>query len=590
MALVLALVLALLPGGHTARAATYTVTNTDDSGPGSLRQAIIDANNNPDPDTIEFNISFIGNYCFFPSGVCRIRPTSPLPALTDDGTTIDGYTQPGALEATETTSATLKIEIDGYNAGAGADGLTITSANNVVKGLAIRRFSGDGISISSSDATDNIISGNYIGTDANGTDDQGNAWRGVHIHSGAQNNTIGGATPGERNVISGNDRNGITISGSGNTVCGNYIGTDASGTADLGNAEDGVNIYNDAQNNIIGGTMPDERNIISGNDRNGISISGSGNTVCGNYVGTDASGTTDLGNTDHGVSIGGGDRNNTIGGATSGERNVISGNDGHGILIYGSSNTVSGNYIGTDASGTADMGNTEQGIHIAGGGDNNTIGGTTPGERNVISGNDWDGVGMSGSTVENNTVCGNYIGTDASGTVDLGNAEAGIDLCTGAKYNTVGPGNLITYNSEDGVQVSRGSDAISNTITQNSIFSNALGIHLTYGANGGIGAPVIFTTTLGSVNVVGSACPDCTVELFENSDTDGEGESYVANTTADLGGTFTLTVDFLSDPYLTATATDPVSGTSEFSTVFTATVSGAPPAEPIYLPIVLRVV
>jgi hypothetical protein len=578
-------VLAPLPGGDTAQAATYRVTNTNDSGPGSLRQAIIDANNNTDPDTIEFNIPS-GLGCNFLTGVCTIQPTSPLPPLTDDGTTIDGYTQYGALEATGTTSATLKIIIDGSSAGDGADGLTITSAGNVIKGLVICSFSRYGVDISGSGATDNTVCGNHIGTDANGTADLGNAWHGVYISDGAQNNTVGGDTAGERNVISGNDRYGIVIYGSdtmSNTVSGNYIGTDASGTADLGNAENGVNISNDAQNNTVGGTTPDERNVISGNDGRGIYISGSGNTVCGNYIGTDANGTADLGNTDHGVSISGGDRNNTIGGATPGERNVISGNDGHGILVYGSNNTVSGNYIGTDASGTADLGNAEHGIHIAGGGDNNTIGGTTPGEQNVISGNDWDGVGMSGSTVENNTVCGNYIGTDASGTADLGNAQAGVDLGSGAKYNTIGPGNLIAYNSEDGVQVSGGSGAISNTITQNSIFSNALGIHLMYGANGGIGAPVIFTTTLGSVNVVGSACPACTVELFENSDTDGEGETYVGNATADPGGVFTVTVDFLSDPYLTATATDAVSGTSEFSTVFTAPLPG-----PIYLPIVLK--
>jgi hypothetical protein len=128
-----------------------------------------------------------------------------------------------------------------------------------------------------------------------------------------------------------------------------------------------------------------------------------------------------------------------------------------------------------------------------------------------------------------------------------------------------------------------GSRVTGNTITQNSIFSNTLGIDLVNGANGGIDAPVIVTTTLGSVNVVGSACPGCTVELFENSDTDGEGETYAGNAAADPGGAFTVTVDFLSDPYLTATATDPVSGTSEFSAVFTAPLPG-----PIYLPIVLK--
>jgi hypothetical protein len=129
-----------------------------------------------------------------------------------------------------------------------------------------------------------------------------------------------------------------------------------------------------------------------------------------------------------------------------------------------------------------------------------------------------------------------------------------------------------------------GSGTSGNTITPNSIFSNNLGIDLTNGANGDIAAPAIFTTALGSVNVVGTDCPNCIVEVFENSDTDGKGETYVGDTTT--AGAFT--VDSLDNSYLTATATDAISGPSEFSAVFAATVSGASPAGPVYLPIVLK--
>ena len=115
-----------------------------------------------------------------------------------------------------------------------------------------------------------------------------------------------------------------------------------------------------------------------------------------------------------------------------------------------------------------------------------------------------------------------------------------------------------------------------------------MGILLTAGANGDIAAPVIMTTTVGSVNIVGTACADCTVEVFENSDADGEGETYVGDTTATTSGAFTVTVSSLSDPYLTATATDATDGTSEFSEVFTATVPLAPPVSPVYLPIILK--
>jgi hypothetical protein len=115
-----------------------------------------------------------------------------------------------------------------------------------------------------------------------------------------------------------------------------------------------------------------------------------------------------------------------------------------------------------------------------------------------------------------------------------------------------------------------------------------MGIGLMFNANGNIAAPVIMTTTAGSVNIVGTACAGCTVEVFENSDTDGEGETYVGNTTATASGAFTVTVSYLTKPYLTATATDETDGTSEFSDVFEATVELAPPTGSVYLPIVMR--
>jgi hypothetical protein len=674
MALVLALVLALLPARHTAWAATVTVNSTTDvsdgdissianliASPGgdaviSLREAITAANNTSGDDTIVFNIPAATDPgCNAGTGVCTIQPTSVLPILSGGGTTIDGYTQSGALQATDTTSATLKVEIDGTNAG-GVDGFTLNSSNNLIRGLVINRFSGYGViiygsfttgntvsgnyigtdvdgtldrgnnrsgvfiyggaqnntvggdaagernvisgndqygvCIDDSDTTGNTVSGNTIGTDASGTADLGNAWDGVFIGFGAQNNTVGGDAPGERNVISGNDVSGVSLNGSGttgNTVSGNYIGTDASGTADLGNAYSGVRISGGAQNNTVGGDAAAERNVISGNDGHGVLISDSGttgNTVSGNYIGTAASGTADLGNAWDGVYIVGGAQDNTVGGDTAGERNVISGNDQRGVCIYGSdtmSNTVSGNYIGTDADGTLDRGNSYSGVYIDGGAQNNTVGGDTAGERNVISGNDGYGVLIDGSGTTGNTVSGNTIGTDANGTADLGNSGYGVYIYSGAQNNTVGPDNVIAHNGYDGVAVD-GSSTTGNTITQNSIFSNTLGIDLTNGANGNIAAPVIVTTTVGSVNVVGTACAGCTVEVFENSDTDGEGETYVGDTTATASGAFTVTVSSLRDPYLTATATDAVDGTSEFSAVFTSTVTGGN----IYLPIILR--
>jgi len=225
----MALVLALLPGKRIARASTYTVTSTDNAGFGTLRQAIFYANHSLGSDVIEFDISIAGNYCDFRTGVCTIDLTSPLPALTDAGTTINGYTQPGAAKATDTTPAALKIVIRGSGAGDGADGLTITSANNVIKGLVIHGFASNGVHVHDNGTTGNVVSGNTIG---------GGNETGVRIDGGAQNNTIGGGTPAERNVIFGNEGSGVYIAGvstMGNTVSGNYIGVYTDGATAVGN-------------------------------------------------------------------------------------------------------------------------------------------------------------------------------------------------------------------------------------------------------------------------------------------------------------------------------------------------------------------
>jgi hypothetical protein len=451
-----------------------------------------------------------------------------------------------------------------------------------------------GVYISGSGTTNNTVSGNTIGLDADGTSELPNRDYGVYIIDSAQNNTIGGDTAGERNVISGNLKDGVRIEGNGamnNTISGNTIGLAADGTTAMSNDENGVYIINGAQNNTIGGDTAGEGNVISGNDFLGVRIEGSGTTgniVSGNIIGLAADGTTDRGNGRDGVYIYGGAQNNAVGGDTDGERNVISGNEWNGIHIVGSdtmSNTVSGNTIGADANGTVALGNGRQGIEIGSGAQNNTIGGDTDGERNVISGNQ-NGILLVNSETTGNTISGNYIGTDASGMGALGNVEYGVQIQGNAQNNTVGPGNVIAYNGNDGVEV-YGSGTNGNVITQNSIFSNIMGIDLMFNANGNIAAPVIVTTTVGSVNIVGTACPNCTVEVFENSDTDGEGETYVGSAVADGSGDFTVTVSHLTKPYLTATATD-ARGTSEFSEVFEATVELAPPVSPIYLPIVMK--
>ncbi len=259
--LALAAILALSAhGGITpAYAATFTVTNTNDSGAGSLRQAILDANASGGTDTIAFNIPGAGPH--------TIQPTSVLPNITDP-VIIDGYTQLGASPNTNPPglgiNAVLKINLDGSDTGSGAKGLVIAAGDSTVRGLVINRFGGWGIELVTNGGS--LIEGNYIGTDVNGTADQGNFLYGVAIDD-APGNTIGGMAAGAGNVISGNDADGVYIwwgSATGNQVQGNLIGTDVTGTLDLGNSLDGVFI-NGASGNTIGGTAGGAGNMIAFN-------------------------------------------------------------------------------------------------------------------------------------------------------------------------------------------------------------------------------------------------------------------------------------------------------------------------------------
>ncbi len=316
----------------------------------------------------------------------------------------------------------------------GADGSTIEA--NLVSGN-----SSNGVVLESNG---NVLEANYIGTDAAGTGDLGNGENGVVIGAGATGNTIGGdAGAGEGNLISGNAYCGIYITGSNNnTVSGNLIGTDLNGTYvvgndDLGNGIEGVNVTG-SSSNTIGGAAADNRNVISGNASNGVLLYES--TNCGiynNYIGTDATGTGDLGNGGDGINSyfnSPSIANNYIGAA--GQNNLISGNDSDGIEIYFSMYTyIQGNYIGTDAAGTADLGNTNHGINFRDFGDYSAVGGTGAGQGNLISGN--GGHGIYAYDTYYNSISGNRIGTNAAGTAGLGNGLDGI-YQGNCRYNSIG--------------------------------------------------------------------------------------------------------------------------------------------------------
>lgn len=257
----------------TAAAATFTVTNTNDSGDGSLRKAIEDANASPGADLISFAIPG--------AGVHTIAPTSQFPNILDS-VTIDGYTQPGSRPNTLEvgSDAAILVEIDGSNAQDGADGsngLLVTSGATVLRGLAINNYgntpkgeTGSGVVFSNASDTinDNVVAGCYIGTDATGTIAKGNANAGVAIFN--SETRVGGASPADRNVISANGR-GIKITNTtGVLVTNNYVGTNRDGTTGLGNADAGVDVAPDATTTTVAS------NTIAFNGGLGIRVSDSG--------------------------------------------------------------------------------------------------------------------------------------------------------------------------------------------------------------------------------------------------------------------------------------------------------------------------
>jgi hypothetical protein len=309
---------------------------------------------------------------------------------------------------------------------------------------------------------------------------------------------IGGSTEAERNIISGNTYAGVDIYTSGtvsyNKIKGNYIGTDKNGTASLYNGS-GI-IFADyggasIQGNVIGGTTAEGGNLISGNSNYGIHFNSqyaSYNYIQGNYIGTDKAGTAQLSSQSIGIYLQNGSHNR-IGGSNAGEGNVISGNGVYGIQIDGGSgdNTLYGNYIGTDANGTAAVPNST-GL-VMNYSNLNTIGGTlTSYEKNIISGN--SGTGLSMNNGSSNNLVGNYFGVGSGGQplpnfngLDTNNASVSLNanyikynkncgVACGPGSTVTGTGNIISTNESYGVDFN-GSSAGSISLTNGTIEGNS---------------------------------------------------------------------------------------------------------------------
>jgi hypothetical protein len=442
--------------------ATFTVTNINDAGAGSLRAAVTAANATAAADTIAFNIPG--------GGVHTLKPQSPLPAITAK-VNIDGGTQPGV-------STSPLIEVRGVNAGLDTNGLTInaSAAGSQVRFLTINYFSGNGIAIRAGNC---IVASCFIGTDAAGTSTDpegtgtaGNRRNGISIFAGADNNLVGGAAPGASNLISNNASAGVRIGGTGTTsnrLMNNAIGRVFGGRAAVPNGL-GVWITNGASRNTVGGTVG---NIISGNRSAGIAITGpttTGNRVANNSIGTDDTGLIALPNQSDGVFLGAGAKSTVLDG------NVISGNAGSGVAISGAgttNNVLRGNTIGLAVDGNTPLANALDGVRIDGGAQDNTVGSTSATDANVISGNARNGIAIGDPGTSGNRLIGNLIGTDATGTLDRGNNLSGVYILDGAKSNKIGGTaagwrNLISGNNRAGVEMS-GSGTSANTVAGNFI-------------------------------------------------------------------------------------------------------------------------
>lgn len=527
------------PSGSTTSvaslaAATFTVRSVGDeadSRPGNgvcrtsagtctLRAAIQEANASSGPVEIDFALPGPGPHV--------INVTRTMPRLTNPkGTTIDGYTQAGSSPNSDPTvsNAVIGIEVNG-GGDSTLDAFVVVSANNVVRGLAVYGFRRP-FWIFGDTATDNRVVGCFVGTDAGGTyvsPALGEAAHGLHVEQGARRTVIGGVSPADRNVISGNGRHGIGLwhnQTDDAVIKGNIVGLSPDGTRRVPNRKHGIDLNFGVSGTTVGGTEPGARNVVSGNDDSGLELS-------------------------------------------------------HTPLTTG--NVIAGNYVGTDVSGTAapaHTANSNRGIYIEDGARNNVV------EDNVIGNNAKGGVilvdGPNGAST-GNVIRGNRIGISTSGE-PIPNGVAGVVV--NSPDTTVGPNNVIARNNGFGVRLNLDT-AVRNRITRNSIFGNAslLGIDIAptnqvnpndsgdvdEGPNRRLNFPVI---TLASPSLVtGTACPGCTVELFssDRSSTNGSGQVFRVAVVADSTGQFHYSSPvFDANDTITATAIDEEGNTSEFA-------------------------
>jgi hypothetical protein len=458
-------------------------------------------------------------------------------------------------------------------------------------------------------SNNNRILGNMIGTNAAGNADLGNRYHGIYFDGEVYDNLIGNGTAAGRNVISGNDSIGIYIRYSGeDSIFGNYIGLNAAGTTAIPN--DGGILIESSYQCAVGGSLPGQGNVVSGNLEYGIYIYGGGceyecligkakerlesksvstavsesqsaqapeggyllHSIRGNLIGTNSAGTADLGNGTDGIWMQ--TESVVVGDTVAGGRNVISGNGRHGVYVdaYSYSNSIVGNYIGTDINGNSAIPNDANGVMVWNASDNAiglmldyNSGGqeisrivskqesgsaaasesqTLGNSGNVIAGNGGDGIELCADTgmVWYTYVTNNNIGLGANGSTALPNGGDGLKLENispddSVEYTWI-EDNTIAFNTGNGVHFT-GAKTRDNQLFKNSIYSNTgAGIQISNGAQRGVGAPII--DSYDGTTVSGKAAPGALVQIF--GDLDDEGMEFKDTVTADGSGNWSKTV------------------------------------------------
>ena len=506
----------------------------------SLRAAIEEANARPPYDGYD-TVPLPINFLISGTGVKTITPTTYLPEIFYP-LYINGYGQTGASVNTNNfnqgLNTAIKIVINAEDGGTHA--LAFHCGNNTVKGLSVINGNidflfEDGYSKSSDY---NTVEGCFVGMGSNGT----TSYPGAINFNNQDYNTVGGTSNASRNLIGG----GVIVTNSDyNSITNNYFGTDYTGNASSNSTANSIEINDSSAYNSIGGSLSSEINLISAGNR-GVILAGANceyNEILGNYIGVARDGMTALGNNSAGITLNSNTHHNTIG--SPGAGNVISDNsaDEAGIWMDNAhDNTIQSNYIGTDATltayiGNGDVGNFSGGIVLKGSGSyNNTIGGLTANQGNIIANNSSHGIAIFSDAGDGNAMLSNLI---------YNNEEMGIDISADDSPNT--NDNL---DSDSGPNGSQNFPVFTNAVASSSAIS--------------------FFGTLNS-----KASGTYTVQYFYNSNCDasgnGEGEVLIGseNVTTNASGNGTLAGSFSVvvpvGAFVSALATDANNNTSEFS-------------------------